>query len=34
MTKVKSITLFVNDKQFAKLTPDCNRNLSLFSLDV
>lgn len=31
MAKVNSITLYVNDKQFAKLTPDCNRNLSFQS---
>ena len=31
MTKVESITLFANDKRFAKLTPDCNRNLSFQS---
>ena len=31
MTKVESITLFMNDKQFAKLTPDRNRNLSFQS---
>lgn len=31
MTKVESITLFVNDKRFAKLTPEFNRNLSFQS---
>lgn len=31
MTKVESITLFVNDKRFAKLTPDYNRNLTFQS---
>lgn len=31
MTKVESITLFANDKRFAKLTPECNRNLSFQS---
>lgn len=31
MTKVESITLFANDKRFANLTPDYNRNLSFQS---
>lgn len=31
MTKVESITLFANDKRFAKLTSENNPNLSLQS---